>query len=146
MSRAFVREDDQADASPELPEDESPAPITPRGMAALRLRLDALRADPEQVRAAGHLARRLDRLTVVDARPDDPARVAFGAAVTVEDDDGERTTWRLVGPDETSLHDGGISVSSPVARSLLGRRVGDSARLTRPRGRIDVTVVDVRYP
>ncbi len=146
MSRAFVREDDARNSEPELPEDETPAPVTPRGLAALRDRLAALRADPSQSRVAAHLARRLDRLTVVDARPDDPERVAFGAEVTVEDDDGERTTWRLVGPDETDLVEGGVSVSSPVARALLGRRVGDEVRLVRPRGARVVTVVAVRYP
>ncbi len=145
MSRAFVREDDARNPDPELPEDETPAPVTTRGHGALLARLARLREDPTRAAAADHLARRLDRLTPLDARPDDPARVAFGATVTVEDDDGERTTWRIVGPDELDLFDGAVSVSSPVARSLLGRRVGDTVRLQRPRGRREVTLIDVRY-
>jgi transcription elongation factor GreB len=145
MSRAFVREDDARSTEVELPEDETPAPVTTRGYDALRARLARLREDPARVVVADHLARRLDRLTPLDVRPDDPARVAFGATVTVEDDDGERTTWRIVGPDELDLFDGAVSVSSPVARSLLGRSVGDTVRLQRPRGRREVTVIDVRY-
>lgn len=145
MSRAFVREDDTRANEPDLPVDDSPAPVTPRGFVALKAKLEALRLDPSQARVAAHLARRLERLTVIDERPDDRSRVAFGAEVTVEDEDGERSTWRLVGPDETDLVEGGVSVSSPVARSLLGRREGDEVRLQRPRGARDVTIVAVRY-
>jgi transcription elongation factor GreB len=91
------------------------------------------------------LARRLARLTVVDEAPADASRVAFGATVTVEHDDGSETTWCIVGPDEVELHEGGVSVTSPVARALLRRRVGDEVRLVRPRGAIEVTVSEVRY-
>lgn len=145
MSRAFVREDDRAPDAPLPPDDEAPAPVTPAGMSALRARLTSLASDPARAAHAAHLARRLTRLTVVDAPPADPTRVAFGAVVTVAHDDGAETTWRLVGPDETDLHDGGVSVTSPVARALLGRREGDEVRIVRPRGATEVTVLSVRY-
>lgn len=144
MSRAFVREDDTRAHEPELPEDDTPAPITPAGMEHLRARLAALSADPSQTRVAQHLARRIERLTVVREAPDD-GRVLFGATVTLEDDDGEELTYRLVGPDETALHANGISIASPVARALLGRRAGDTVHLPRPRGALEVTIVRVQY-
>ena len=145
MSRAFVREDDRAVEAPLPPEDETPAPVTRAGMTALRARLVAYASDRARAAHAAWLVRRLARLTVVDEVPADASRVAFGASVTVEHDDGSETSWRIVGPDEVELHEGGVSVTSPVARALLGRRVGDEVRLERPRGAIEVTVSAVRY-
>lgn len=92
------------------------------------------------------LSKRLDELTVVGDAPratDD--RVFFGAWVDVEDEDGGLATYRIVGPDETDLHPGGISMDSPVGRALLGKRVGDEVRVRRPRGEIALEIVDIRY-
>lgn len=145
MSRAFVKEDDRG-AELDLPVDESPAPITPAGHAALVARLDELRRDPQSAALAKQLARRMQHLIVVREAPRDRAKVAFGAAVTVEDDDGARTTWRVVGPDETALYECAVSVSSPIARTLLGHAEGDSVRIVRPRGADTCTIVAVTYP
>ena len=70
-------------------------------------------------------------------------RVGFGTSVTVEDADGRRTAYEIVGPDEVVPARRQISVASPVARALLGKRAGDSVVLRRPRGDIEVTVVSV---
>ena len=145
MSRAFVREDDRAVEAPLPPDDDTPAPVTPEGMTALRARLAAYDGDPERAAHAAWLTRRLARLTVIDEAPADASRIAFGATVTVEHDDGSETTWRIVGPDEVELHEGGVSVTSPVAKALLGRHIGEEVRLVRPRGAIEVTVSAVRY-
>ncbi|MBP8810039.1 MAG: transcription elongation factor GreB [Kofleriaceae bacterium] len=91
------------------------------------------------------LAKRLDVLTVVDAAPPDRGRVAFGAWVTLEDDDGEEACYRLVGPDEFDPKQGYISVDSPVAKAVLGRRVGDEVTVARPKGATSFTIVGVRY-
>jgi transcription elongation factor GreB len=64
--------------------------------------------------------------------------------VTVEDDGGARTSWRIVGPDEADARRGLVSVASPVARALLGREAGDAVEVDRPGGRVVLTVVDVR--
>jgi transcription elongation factor GreB len=74
-----------------------------------------------------YLVRLLEKLIVVSEVPDDRERVFFGAWVTVEDEAGRSATWRLVGPDETELEAGRISIASPMARALLGKRVGDDA-------------------
>lgn len=92
-----------------------------------------------------HLSRRLDSLTVVDPTRTRRDRVFFGAWVTVEGDDGEETTYRIVGPDEFDVARGRISVESPLARALLGKRKGDEVVVQRPRGRAELTIVRVRY-
>jgi transcription elongation factor GreB len=71
-------------------------------------------------------------------------RVGFARWVTVEDEDGVRTTWRIVGPDEVDPRRGLISVDSPVARALLGREAGEVVLVQRPGGAKELSVVDVR--
>ncbi|OQX38829.1 MAG: transcription elongation factor GreB [Oceanospirillales bacterium LUC14_002_19_P2] len=71
------------------------------------------------------LRKRLDQLTVVTTLPEDTSRVYFGARVTVEDEDGVETTWRIVGPDEFDLKNGLLSMDSPLARALMGKTIDD---------------------
>jgi transcription elongation factor GreB len=92
------------------------------------------------------LQKRLDVCTVVDPREQqDPGRVYFGATVTLEDEEGRRVTWQLVGADELCARGGRISMDSPVGRALLGKRVGDTFWVQRPRGEIELTVLEIRY-
>ena len=82
---------------------------------------------------------------VIDPTTLSGERVMFGATVTIEDEDGEEKTYTIVGDDEADLKLGRISVSSPVARGLIGRSVGDTAILQTPKGRKEVEVVDVKW-
>ena len=91
------------------------------------------------------LSLKLDSLTVVDPRPHPAGRAYFGAWVTVEDDGGEERTYRLVGPDEFDVARGLLSVDAPLGRALLGKREGDVARVQRPGGEAEVTVVEVSW-
>lgn len=93
------------------------------------------------------LTKRLEVLTVVDPREQkDASKVYFGATVSLEnEEDGTKTTYQLVGPDEIDTKGGKISVDSPVGRALLGRRVGDEVTVTRPRGEAVLTVLAIRY-
>jgi transcription elongation factor GreB len=91
------------------------------------------------------LSERMDSLTVVEPTPHPDGRAFFGAWVTVEDDDGEERTYRLVGPDEFDVARGFISVDAPLGRALLGRREGDRARVVRPAGPMSLTVVAVSW-
>src|SRR5690606_24848291 len=72
-----------------------------------------------------YLTKRLESVHVVD-RSDRPEqdRVFFGAFVEVEDEDGKRSTYRIVGEDEIDTSRGRISYKSPLARALLKRRTG----------------------
>jgi transcription elongation factor GreB len=91
------------------------------------------------------LSKRLDALVVVAEAPKDPHRVFFGAWVTLEDDAGDEVTYRIVGPDEFDVDRGFISIDSPVARALLGKRDGDEVTVRRPKGDASYTIVGVRY-
>jgi len=71
------------------------------------------------------LSKRLESLIVVRELPDDVHRVYFGAWVTIEDEDGKSARYRLVGPDEFDLQKGLLSIDSPMAKALLGKRVDD---------------------
>jgi transcription elongation factor GreB len=91
------------------------------------------------------LSKRLDEITVVSERPGDPGLVFFGAHVTVEDEDGARHTYRIVGGDESDVDKGWISIDSPVARACLKKREGDLVTVRAPRGEVEYTIVAVRY-
>ncbi len=92
------------------------------------------------------LSKRLDVVTVVSEPPSDPGRAFFGAWVTIEDDaSGEARTWRIVGADESDLDQGYISMDSPVARALFGKRAGDEIIVRVPRGDVGYTVTAIVY-
>ena len=61
-------------------------------------------------------------------------RVVFGATVTLEDEDGAQLVYRIVGDIEADLKKGRISISSPIARALIGREPGDSVTVKGPKG------------
>lgn len=90
------------------------------------------------------LTKRLESVMVVPPRTDTDA-VFFGARVEVEDEDGGRATYRIVGEDEIDLGRGDVSWRSPIGRALLKRREGDTVVLKRPSGDVELTVLSVRY-
>jgi transcription elongation factor GreB len=91
------------------------------------------------------LSKRLDEVKVVTEPPTDPGRVFFGAYVGVEDDAGMEKTYRIVGADESDLEQGCISIDSPVARALLGKREGDEVTVRVPKGDVIYSIVSVTY-
>ena len=146
MSKAFTSEE-TPDAGPLI----RPAPrlapgevryVTPEGQAELREALARLRTarDPR----AAQVEQTLAVLTVLGPEGAPDGTVAFGTWVTVQDGEGTRTTWRIVGPDEADPRRGQVSAHSPVGRALLGREVGDSVEVERPGGRVELAVVEVR--
>lgn len=93
-----------------------------------------------------HLTKRLDGITVVDRLPDDTGRVYFGAWFDVIDDNRNVLTLRLVGPDETAMGQGYISVDSPLGSAIRGRAAGDTVRISTPEGSKSYHLTAVRYP
>jgi transcription elongation factor GreB len=94
------------------------------------------------------LQKQLESYEVVDPRTRPKTdRVFFGATVTVEDEDGARTTYQIVGGDELddALGPGRISYEAPLGRALLGKREGDSVTVRRPAGVVEVTIVNVEW-
>ncbi len=80
------------------------------------------------------LNKRLDEVEVVQRIPDDTGKIFFGAWVTLEDASGAEKRWRIVGPDEFDLACGKLSMDSPLARALLGKRLDDEIRVQSPFG------------
>ena len=81
-------------------------------------------------RRVRYLRKRLEEVTIVDREPGDASRVYFAAWITLEDDDGEEKTWRIVGADEIDASRGYISIDSPVARQAIGKRLDDEIAIT----------------
>jgi transcription elongation factor GreB len=80
-------------------------------------------------RRVRYLQKRLEVLTIVEQKPSDLQKVYFGAHVTLEKEDGQTVCYQLVGADELDLTQNKISVDSPLARALLGKRLNDDVRL-----------------
>ncbi len=73
-------------------------------------------------------------------------RVKFGAYVDLEEiESGKKVSYRLVGPPEADLDRGTISVTSPVAKALIGREVGDEVKVKVPGGLREYEITDIRW-
>ena len=92
-----------------------------------------------------YLGKRLEVLRISDEPPADADRIHFGALVTLEDEAGEQVSYQLVGSDETDAAQRRISMESPLARALLGKRVDDEVSVERPRGEASYVIVSIRY-
>ena len=89
---------------------------------------------------------KLGNAQVIDPRlVDADGRCVFGATVEVEDGDGEKATWQIVGEDEADIKAGRISISSPIARGLIGKETGEWAEVKTPGGVKRYEILDVRY-
>ena len=93
------------------------------------------------------LDKRIEKLTVVEPTlHKDTSKIFFGATVgLLNQDDGSTAVYQLVGPDETDLKTGKISVDAPVGRALLGKRLGDVVTVFRPKGEVEFTIVGIKY-
>ncbi len=93
----------------------------------------------------GFLQRRLDIARVIDPARQSGEKVLFGATVEVEDEDGKRKLWQIVGEDEAAPSDGKVSWKSPVGRALLDKKVGDFVTVQTPSGERDLTILTIRW-
>lgn len=163
MSRAFVKENDLEYADvPERPQSEHPNYVTPTGLAQLqdeaaqleeeRLRLSPLKEDPivrQQMavieRDLRYVQGRLERAIPVNPAEQQQDVILFGAIVEVEDEEGATHVFEIVGEDEADIHNNKVSWVSPLARALIGQKVGDSVIWKRPVGDLALEVTDIRY-
>ncbi|MCC6657763.1 MAG: transcription elongation factor GreA [Rhodocyclaceae bacterium] len=90
---------------------------------------------------------KLGNAQIIDpALLDADGRCVFGATVDLEDQEsGARVTYQIVGDDEADLKNNKISISSPIARALIGKYAGDIAEVKAPGGVREYEVLDVRY-
>lgn len=142
MSRAFTREDDGENAIADIgerPVSQHRNLVTRNGLAMIEAEIAALRTELGKAEAEGsreHIAlvsrdlrywnarRENAELSVPDA---DSSVVRFGMSVTIENDDGQKHVWNIVGEDEADAAHGRISHASPMAIALFGKSVGDVA-------------------
>lgn len=158
MSVAFTREEDLEATAADLPD----RPISPHANLVTSAGLEAIEAELASARAAYAAAQaqgsiEADRTAMARATRDlrywsarrataqlveSPAEgaVRFGGSVTIEREDGRTQTWRIVGEDEADPAAGTVSHVSPLARALIGKRVGDEALVAGQS--VEVTAVD----
>jgi transcription elongation factor GreB len=167
MSRAFVKESDDDLTVGELPERPVPTHanyVTPGGLAQLQARVKELQenhaglaAQPaddslakqkllEVERDLRYFNAQLERAAVVNPAGQTQDEAHFGATVTILDGDGRRHRFHIVGDDEADVVAGKVSWASPLAKALIGSRVGDVVVWRRPAGEAEVEVVEISYP
>jgi transcription elongation factor GreB len=167
MSRAFTKESTDDLVAGELPE--RPVPVhanyvTPRGLKQLQARARGLQEAHEQLatrtdddsaakqklreveRDQRYVTAQLERADVVDPAGQPRDEVHFGATVKIVDEDGKAHRFTIVGDDEADVAAGRISWASPLAKAMIGAKVGDSVVWRRPAGDAEVEIAQITYP
>ncbi len=94
----------------------------------------------------GYVEDRLARAQVIDGQGQSTERVTFGATVQLEDvETGEATHYRIVGEDEADVREGRISVTSPIARAIMGREIEDCVVVRVPKGTREFEIQEIRF-
>ncbi len=164
MNKAFTKEEDGSSPQrlPDLPVSSHPNHVTPRGLRLLQERKTALEAEVTRLREnrdylPDHypLAVAERDLRYVEARlasaipvepPQGPVKhVSFGATVEVEDEEGRKTRYTIVGEDEAAPEKGLITHISPLARALLEARTGDIVEWPKPTGVVELEVLSISF-
>lgn len=163
MSRGFVKEDDLEHAGTDLPErpvSEYPNYVTPVGLRQLEAetaRLEKLRSelspqkeDPIVQQQLGMVERdlryfqaRLEQASLVEPTEGEKDKVVFGATVQMEDEEGVLHTFTIVGEDEADIAAHKVSWVSPLAKALLGHKVGESVVWRRPVGDMNLEIIAI---
>ncbi len=89
---------------------------------------------------------KLARAVVIDPTTIKVDNIVFGATVVLADEEAaKKVTYKIVGVDEADVKIGKVGITSPIARALIGKRVGDEVVVNAPRGEIRYEVVQIRY-
>lgn len=91
------------------------------------------------------LLKQIENAEVVDPLKIKAPDVRFGATVVIEDEEGERKTYTIVGKDEMDIAKGRISWVSPLARALIKKKVGDVFTFRSPKGEQDLEIISIQY-
>ena len=91
------------------------------------------------------LTKRMDTAVVVTDESRNPDVVFFGATVEVEDENGKKSRYTIVGPDEANPEKRLLSFKSPLGRALMKKRVGDVVVVERPLGEIEIEILSIGY-
>lgn len=166
MSRAFVNEErfEQAGGEElvERPISQHPNYVTPTGALELQTLEESLLAEldglknstddtfgkdkiAELERDLRYVRARLDSAILVDPKTQSHGTVLFGATVEVKDSEGAQHAFHIVGEDEADASINKVSWVSPLAKSLIGQKVGDTVTWQRPVGDIALEILDIQY-
>jgi transcription elongation factor GreA len=122
---------------------------TARDHGDLRENAEFHAAKEKQSHIAGRiqmLEDRLARAEIIDVARLSGGRVVFGATVSLQDSDsGAKAQYTIVGETEADLKKGRISITSPIARGLVGREVGDSVTIRTPGGEREYEILEVLF-
>ena len=168
MSRGFVKEDDLEHAGTDVPErpiSAHPNYVTANGYAQLQAQATTLeqaiiklktKKDDQQTQQQLAIANR--DLRYVAARLDSALQantgaasslaqenIVFGATVTVEDENGDTHCYQIVGEDEADIKLHKVSWTSPLAKALIGQKVGDNVVWVRPAGNMALEITDIKF-
>ena len=162
MSRAFIKEsdgDNVVNAFPERVHSDAPNYISREGLERLQAKVRQLEAEltalntsssidkPSQIEHTKQDLRyyreRIQRAIPTDT-PETPDSVVFGVTVILHSEDNDTYQFTLVGEDETDLETGLISWASPIARLLMGRKIGDEVRWKRGDETLTVEITSLR--
>lgn len=91
------------------------------------------------------LKNRLEDAEVIDPSQIQNEKVVFGATVSLENEDGEVVAYQIVGEDEIDIPNKKISWKSPIARAILGKKLDDEVKVSKPAGDETMIVVDLQY-
>ena len=91
------------------------------------------------------LTKRIEAAQVVDPSLLDSKKVVFGATVCIENEEGIKKTFQIVGEDEIDTAQGKISWKSPMAKAVLGKEVGDEVLLKKPGGDSWVEILSLKF-
>ncbi|WP_417447034.1 transcription elongation factor GreB [Kangiella sp.] len=97
-------------------------------------------------RRVRYLQKRTADLRVIEHSPQEKDKVFFGAQVSLEDENGQEITYRLVGSDEFDHKPHYISIDSPMARALLKKQIDDEVKLRLPDGDKRFWITNIDYP
>lgn len=164
MSRGFVKEDDLELAGTDVPErpiSAQPNYVTVNGYAQLQQQAEALEVARLNLKANKDDASTQQKLAVVErdlryvsarlenailTTPNKSAeQVLLGATVEVEDEDGKLQQFTIVGEDEADIHLNKVSWVSPLAKALIGNKVGDVVNWPRPAGNTTLEIISIHY-
>jgi len=164
MNKAFTKEEDGSSPQrlPDLPISPHANHVTPRGLHLLQDRKAALEAEVTRLREnrdflpdtyplsvaerdLHYVEARLASAILVEPPQGQPAHVSFGATVKVEDEEGRKAIYTIVGEDEAEPEKGRITHISPLARALLEAKRRDIVEWPKPTGIVELEVLDISF-
>ena len=92
-----------------------------------------------------YYAARIESAILTSAETGDHSIVLFGANVTVEDEEGKLSTYKIVGEDEADIHQGKVSYLSPLAKALIGAKLNEEVTWEKPMGNTYLTIQKIEY-